>query len=673
MQYQTKLYASVAISLILTGTILAAPTSIAGTILGSSIFNVLSFAEAATTPAVTFQATDNPGSWFECSNTGESSSIGCVPQSVAGTGEKSLAVIAPNERIAFSSTGQAATLHTAVSLIYPTGAKNMPFDVDLLPPSLGGSGSPFVVSLKDPGIYVFFCDIHPYMFATVIVDDPKTKELDLGKTVSLPSVTAGGINALPTASDLALRLVHAFFVITNPNNWQNYPSTGTASWNPSYPPVPVLAYDANGNPVSVPDLNAFMHGYFGEPKTLSAPTPPSTPGVGQVWVDTQLEETAGKTKPGTATAVDANNFKVVRKVALPSINMNNPHNMWTDRDQNVIYQTQWFDNRVTVFDRTSGKLIKDVVVGPDPAHVMTRVNNDKVHVSLNGENSVVELEPRLAAIDRNIPLGSPTESTHPHAHWMSSNGQMMVTPNADTDDSTLYNFPTDSIASRTATGHLPIATGMMPDSSKYYVANFLDSSVSVIGIDNVSGTPSAHLIKNINLLANYDPISGTVTGPIGGLPIQTPVSPNGKYAIGANTLTATITVIDTNTDTLVASLPCDAGCHGVQFGAKQGGGYYAYVSSKFSNRMIVVDPDPNHDGNASDAAIAGSVLLTTANASPQFKSDAAVTAYAGMGGQGVLPIPLVYNGWVQNLPESWKEKLSNDQLNPLENNKNNSD
>ena len=153
---------------------------------------------------------------------------------------------------------------------------------------------------------------------------------------------------------------------------------------------------------------------------------------------------------------------------------------------------------------------------------------------------------------------------------MSSNGQMMVTPNADTGDSTLYNFPTDSIASRTATGHLPIATGMMPDSSKYYVANFLDSSVSVIGIDNVSGTPSAHLIKNINLLANYNPISGAVTGPIGGLPIQTPVSPNGKYAIGANTLTATITVVDTSTDKLVASLPCDAGCHGVQFGAKQG-------------------------------------------------------------------------------------------------------
>jgi hypothetical protein len=55
--------------------------------------------------------------------------------------------------------------------------------------------------------------------------------------------------------------------------------------------------------------------------------------------------------------------------------------------------------------------------------------------------------------------------------------------------------------------------------------------------------------------------------------------------VTANTLTATITIIDTATDTLVAVLPCSAGCHGVNFGAKKGGGYYAYVSSKFSNDL----------------------------------------------------------------------------------------
>ena len=57
---------------------------------------------------------------------------------------------------------------------------------------------------------------------------------------------------------------------------------------------------------------------------------PTTPGVGEVWIDTEYEKTAGKTKPGTATAVDATTWKVTKKVALPQINMNNPHNMWTD-------------------------------------------------------------------------------------------------------------------------------------------------------------------------------------------------------------------------------------------------------------------------------------------------------------------------------------------------------
>jgi len=62
--------------------------------------------------------------------------------------------------------------------------------------------------------------------------------------------------------------------------------------------------------------------------------------------------------------------------------------------------------------------------------------------------------------------------------------------------------------------------------------------------------------------------------------------------VTANTLTGIITIIDTRpdlptTDTLVAMLGCDPGCHGVQYGAKQGGGYYAYVSSKFSSSLIV--------------------------------------------------------------------------------------
>jgi YVTN family beta-propeller protein len=196
----------------------------------------------------------------------------------------------------------------------------------------------------------------------------------------------------------------------------------------------------------------------------------------------------------------------------------------------------------------------------------------------------------------------------------------------------------------------------MPDDSKYYVSNFLDSTTSVIN------TQTGAVLKTINLLANYDPISGAITGPIGALPIQTPVSPDGKVMVTANILSDTITIIDTKSDSLVAFLPCDTGCHGVQWGAKKGGGYYAFVTSQFSNTFQIVDPDPTGTGDLTKAAVVGRILLKT---QPTTATDDRVVGNDGMGGQGVLAVPNVYNGWVQNLPAAFKQLLTPGQQNPF--------
>jgi hypothetical protein len=132
--------------------------------------------------------------------------------------------------------------------------------------------------------------------------------------------------------------------------------------------------------------------------------------------------------------------------------------------------------------------------------------------------------------------------------------------------------------------------------------------------------------------------------------------------VTANTLTSTITITDTATDTLVKMLPGDAGTHGVQFGAKRGGGYYAYVANKFSNSLTIVDPDPNNDGSAEDAIIAGRILVSAISGTA---TDDRIVGNVGMGGQGVLAIPVVYNGWVQKLPQFWKDQLTPDQINPI--------
>jgi DNA-binding beta-propeller fold protein YncE len=333
--------------------------------------------------------------------------------------------------------------------------------------------------------------------------------------------------------------------------------------------------------------------------------------------------------------------------------------MWTDRDQKLIYNTEWFGNRLAAFDRLTGKVVASRVVGEAPAHVMTRTDTDQVHTTLNGEGDVVELEPGATSITRKIPVQGPGERPgQPHAHWMGPDGHTTSAPNSNTDDSTLLDIPAGAITSKVHTGTLPIASGMMPDASKYYVSNFVDSTISVVDMK-----APQHVTKTIDLLENYDPISGATSGPFGGLPIQTPVVPTGKYVIQANTLTATITFIDTDTDTLVKSLPCDYGCHGANFGAKKGGGYLLYISSKFANTMMVVDPDPNNDGNPVDATTLGRIVLTSTD---DTKQDDRPIEHLGMGGQGVLPVPLVYNGWVQNVPDKGSfTQLTCEQRHPI--------
>ena len=180
-----------------------------------------------------------------------------------------------------------------------------------------------------------------------------------------------------------------------------------------------------------------------------------------------------------------------------------------------------------MFDRTTGKLVENIDVGESPAHVMTRVDTDQVHVSINGEGDIVELSPggehdRTAASPPSIPGRTPAQ---PHAHWMSHDGHIMVTPNSNTNDSTRLDIPSGAIVEKTPTGFLPIASGMMPDASKYYVSNYVDSTITCISIGAPACRSGGALVatKTINLLllggaalANYDPISGAGFSTSGG-------------------------------------------------------------------------------------------------------------------------------------------------------------
>ncbi|MGH9283593.1 MAG: YncE family protein, partial [Acidimicrobiales bacterium] len=207
---------------------------------------------------------------------------------------------------------------------------------------------------------------------------------------------------------------------------------------------------------------------------------------------------------------------------------------------------------------------------------------------------------------------------------------------------------------------------MTNDGKRAYTSNLLDHTVTCHSVQEPAcPTPSGAVVPiyKIDLRANYDKVSGASTGPFALSPIQTPVSPDDSYMLGVGTFTSNITVFDMKTNKLVKTLPCGPGCHGINFGLKKGGGWYGYVSIKFANKLIVVDGDPNGDGNPEDARIAGEMLTDVVPAGA--KVDDTPTGNFGQGGNGVYAYPNPYNGWVQKMPEPWQSMMTCKQREPI--------
>ncbi len=531
-------------------------------------------------PSASLEMSDEPGLWFKDPVDGDA-----------------LVVIKPDQAVLIK-TAESNTDHTITSLLWPAGAKDFPVDQEK------PSNVSVTTAFDKPGLYVFTCKVHPYMFGAVIVDDPETEGLDIGAELEL--VTGAKV---PSTSDIAKKLLRTFFVVTTPSLWRDY---SKPTWDVKLPALPI---NLGGTVVSLDVLNVSM------PNQLFNP---ATEGIGEIWVNTQFEGVQGKTKPGTATQIDASNWKLKQKVKGIDIDMNHPHNMWPDKTYSYIYQTEWFDKRLTTFDRTSGKVLSTVNVGESPSHVMTSPIDDNLYVAINAAEQVVRLSPgpKPSAIS-SFNMGP---HTSPHGHYVTEDGKHVLTPNALASSVSIAEIGSGKVTEIPTGGVIPIAIWGNPQGTTAYAANFLGTPPSMLASLSVIDVKGKKKLSDINIAKDYDPVSGKITGEAYGLlPIQTPVSPDGKYVVTANTLSMSITIVDTATNEVVKSLPCEPGCHGVEFGLKKGGGYYAYVASKFANDLIVVDMDK--------LEVAGRILLSDPN-------DAQITAHNGMGGQGVLPLPL---------------------------------
>jgi YVTN family beta-propeller protein len=589
--------------------------------------------------------TDFAGNWFRSQRTG--TPVTTVP--VGG-------------EVQFVAGHLTNTRHTATLVSAPPGSR---LTVDQDDSKSGGiATAKFDVS----GFYLFLCKVHPYMTGVVLVPRPDG---------TVPEVTA-----------------------------EQFPFIGFLGV-PSLPASAVLAVLPTIAPDDAEKLEKWDIG------TAADQIRPPVPGVGEVWIDTQFEAVAGQVddrgvdKPGTITVVNADATPpnpapwTVEKEATgldpeARFRWNNPHNMWTNVEHSIVYNGHWFGRWHNKIARPTADVLTTIDVGHAPTHTVSNPNERSEHfehltLPLSALDIALELEdPAFSALQKivdNYPTGF--GRNHPHAQWLTSDGRLGVYPNVFkglgvdggigvVDQETLEvvkEFRAPAIKMPVATGIQSVTAG-----NKAYVANIVSGQVSVIDLDTMQH------VKDIPVTLTPTCQSGPQFDVFSTLqvPIQLPVSPDGRFvAVAVLSLTTVprpctgfpdhVAVIDTAVDEVVRFVGVPAregtanGAHGANFGAKLGGGYYAHVASQFSNMLTVLDVDPNGDGVALDAAVVGRVFL--ANGAP---GGPRVTD--GVGGQGIKPLPNVYDGWIQDTvaaadradPEvqSWIAELTRCQKNP---------
>jgi plastocyanin len=586
--------------------------------------------------------TDEPGNWFK------STSLGGP-----------LSIVSPGQAVEFDLQKETDSIHT-VSLLVPAG-KLLEIDQNR------ADDDKIRVQFDEPGVHLFACKVHPYMAGIVVVTDEEGNIPDVSAQ-DLPFIERLGAPSLPATTVASVLTNVAPFDDQTPQAFVDLGLTldKASKWDVSGVSTN-LDVDGDG-------INA--------------------QGVGEIWINAQFEAVDGQTdkdnrpKPGTITVLDASDFSFKQEIdgvtngqADPNVvvngenGWNNPHNMWANTNHDVVYNGHWFGQWLNLIERDNGQIKDTINVGYAPTHIVTNPNENSdefgmLTLPLSAEEDILKIEHDGNQLHIEDKIATGANNNHPHGQWITADGSKILIPNVfqeglfgsvtimDTESGDIIR----EIQATDADGGnllLPVAVGIA-GSETGYISNIATGTVSVLDFD------SNEIVNNIKV-ACFNPSDGgkclTAADDSGivletlKLPIQTPPSPDGKwvatavFSLVSQVNPDTIAIIDAQANggqgALVAELDCPAGCHGVNWGAKDGGGYYAYVTSQHANILTVVDPDPNGDDVGTDAAIVAEVVL--ANNGP----TGGVTD--GTGGQGILPLPLVKDGWIQDTVEACED------------------
>ena len=106
---------------------------------------------------------------------------------------------------------------------------------------------------------------------------------------------------------------------------------------------------------------------------------------------------------------------------------NNPHNMWTNTNHEVVYNGNWFGQWLNLIDRDSGDIENTINVGYAPTHIVTNPNENSndfgmLTLPLSAEQDILMIEDKDEELQIKDKFRTGSGNNHPHGQWITSDG-----------------------------------------------------------------------------------------------------------------------------------------------------------------------------------------------------------------------------------------------------------
>jgi YVTN family beta-propeller protein len=225
------------------------------------------------------------------------------------------------------------------------------------------------------------------------------------------------------------------------------------------------------------------------------------------------------------------------------------------------------DNTVSVIDTQSNTVIANVTVGNGPTGVAVSADGTRIYVTNansyltsvgtggvneeTGNGTVSVIDAATNTVIATIPLGY-----MPGGVAVSADGTRIYVVNSDNNTVSVIDAATNTVIATIPVGIMPDGVAVSPDGTKVYVTNWNCS------YDPISMSPSPYINGTVSVI---DTATDTVTAtvPVGNWPWGIGVSPDGTRIYVTNFNNETISAIDAATNTVTATIPLDGTPKGV--------------------------------------------------------------------------------------------------------------